>query len=135
MKESIPLPNNQDIFSQFEELFWQVSREMSYKWNEIFDTQFPGSQSYILFTLKRKGKKRMPELAERFGIYDDAHVDYGGVCNRICRTVYDKNRKVQKHGSFWIKHYGHWYLTASFNFWRYTDLWDDCFSMYYWGGA
>ncbi len=58
------MAHDQQLFSHFEELFWQVSRDMSYIWKRIFEQQFPGSQSYIVFLLERKGPQKMSDLAE-----------------------------------------------------------------------
>ncbi len=53
-----------NLFPEFEKLFWQVSREMGYLWKKIYEQTFPGSQSHILFLLVRSGPKKMSELAE-----------------------------------------------------------------------
>ncbi len=55
-------------FVKFEELFWGVTREMGKMWKEIFDVHFPGSQSYLVFTLARKGPLKMSELAQILGL-------------------------------------------------------------------
>ncbi|MFD0960023.1 MarR family winged helix-turn-helix transcriptional regulator [Paenibacillus chungangensis] len=55
---------NEKLFSQFEMSFWQLSRNMGYVWNEIFEKRLPGSQSYILYVLEQGGPKRMSELAD-----------------------------------------------------------------------
>lgn len=63
------MPNtNTDEFIHFEELFWSVTREMGKVWKEIFDAQFPGSQSQLVFTLARKGSLKMSELAQILGL-------------------------------------------------------------------
>lgn len=54
-------------------LYWDLSRDMSYFWKEIFTRRFPGSQSTILFLLERNGRKRMSELA------DSLHLTPGAV--------------------------------------------------------
>lgn len=51
-------------FLRFEELFWQVTKDMGGIWKKIFDEHLPGSQSYILFLLEKKGQLRMSEIAE-----------------------------------------------------------------------
>lgn len=53
----------QQHFHKFENLFWQLSRNMGYLWKKIYAQSFPGSQSHILFTLERSGPKKMSELA------------------------------------------------------------------------
>ncbi|GHI01112.1 MarR family winged helix-turn-helix transcriptional regulator [Neobacillus kokaensis] len=55
---------NQEVFRQFVKLYWNLSRDMNYIWKDIFNRQFPGSQSHILFLLERNGPKRMSEAAE-----------------------------------------------------------------------
>lgn len=55
-------------FVKFEELFWNVTRDMGKMWNEIFGVHFPGSQSYLVFTLARKGPLKMSELAQILGL-------------------------------------------------------------------
>lgn len=52
------------MFSQFEDLFWQVTRNMGAIWSKIFANHFPGSQSHLVFMLERKGPTRMSELAD-----------------------------------------------------------------------
>lgn len=59
------MANDKQLFPRFEELFWQVSRDMSYIWRRIFEQQFPGSQSYIVFLLEKSGPKKMSELADK----------------------------------------------------------------------
>lgn len=54
----------EQLFPQFEKLFWNFSRNMSNIWNEIFEKRFPGSQSYILYVLDQSGPKKMSELAD-----------------------------------------------------------------------
>ncbi|MED4203627.1 MarR family transcriptional regulator [Neobacillus mesonae] len=55
---------NHEIFRQFVKLYWNLSRDMNYIWKDIFNRQFPGSQSHILFLLERNGPKKMSEVAE-----------------------------------------------------------------------
>lgn len=55
---------NQELYLQFEKLYWNISKKMSYLWKDIFEQQFPGSQSHILFLLERRGSMKMSELAE-----------------------------------------------------------------------
>ncbi|MHA0856953.1 MarR family winged helix-turn-helix transcriptional regulator [Paenibacillus sp. CMAA1364] len=55
---------DEELFTQFDKLYWQLNRSMSYVWKRIFEQQFPGSQSYILFHLERSGPMKMSELAE-----------------------------------------------------------------------
>ncbi|MEO4055186.1 MarR family transcriptional regulator [Solibacillus sp. CAU 1738] len=57
-------PDNQQLFLQFEKLFWNLSKNMSYLWKGVFEERFPGSQSHILFLLERKGHLKMSEVAE-----------------------------------------------------------------------
>lgn len=52
-----------NIFIDFEKLFWQLSRKMEYLWKRIYAETFPGSQSYIMFLLQQRGSKKMSELA------------------------------------------------------------------------
>ncbi|MGM8212717.1 MarR family winged helix-turn-helix transcriptional regulator [Virgibacillus sp. W0430] len=56
--------DKEDVFGEFEKLFWDISKDMSHLWKKIFNKRFPGSQSYILFLLERNGPKRMSEIAE-----------------------------------------------------------------------
>lgn len=56
--------SSQTLFPEFEKLYWNLSRDMGFVWKKIFEQRFPGSQSYILFSLERSGPKRMSELAE-----------------------------------------------------------------------
>ncbi|MBD7984137.1 MarR family transcriptional regulator [Sporosarcina sp. Sa2YVA2] len=58
------MKEEKELFSQFEELFWQVTRSMSHVWTKVFEKHFPGSQSYLVFMLERRGLTRMSELAE-----------------------------------------------------------------------
>lgn len=51
-------------FSQFQRLYWDISRNMSFVWREIYEKEFPGSQSHILFLLERNGSTKMSKLAE-----------------------------------------------------------------------
>lgn len=55
---------NKEAFSRFEELFWSVTRNMGHMWSKIFEQHLPGSQSYLIFMLERKGPLRMSELAD-----------------------------------------------------------------------
>lgn len=56
--------DNQQLFVQFEKLYWNLSKNMSYLWKGVFEERFPGSQSHILLLLERKGKSKMSEVAE-----------------------------------------------------------------------
>lgn len=58
------MPDEQQLFSRFEELYWQVSRNMGYIWKKIFEERFPGSQAYIIFLLEKNGQQKMSELAD-----------------------------------------------------------------------
>lgn len=87
----------QDDFPEFEKLFWQLSREMGYRWKQIYQKTFPGSQSHILFLLERNGPKKMSELAESL------HLTPGAVTTAsdrliehtyIARTRDKKDRRV-----------------------------------------
>jgi len=60
----IDLADSSTAFLRFEELFWQVTKDMGAIWKKIFDEHLPGSQSYILFLLEKKGPLRMSEIAE-----------------------------------------------------------------------
>src|SRR5699024_739968 len=60
--------NRQNKLSEFEKTFWQVSRKMSYEWKAIYQEKFPGSQSHIIFLLKRDGQMKMSELAEAINL-------------------------------------------------------------------
>lgn len=53
-----------ELFFRFEELFWKVTRSMGQVWTKIFEKHLPGSQSYLIFMLERKGPTRMSELAD-----------------------------------------------------------------------
>lgn len=65
VKGMIGLADNHANFGRFEELFWQVTKNMGSIWKEIFDESLPGSQSHILFLLERKKTPlRMSEIAE-----------------------------------------------------------------------
>ncbi|WOV85694.1 MarR family transcriptional regulator [Sporosarcina jeotgali] len=55
-------------FVRFEELFWNVTREMGKMWKEVFEEHLPGSQSYLVFTLARKGPLKRSELAQILGL-------------------------------------------------------------------
>src|SRR5690625_2948954 len=55
-------------FTEFEKLFWQISRNMGYLWKSIYEQTFPGSQSHILFVLERNGPKKMSELSETLNL-------------------------------------------------------------------
>ncbi len=57
------MAEEKELFSRFEELFWQVTRSMGQIWKNIFDEHFPGSQSYLVFILEQRGSMRMSELA------------------------------------------------------------------------
>lgn len=56
--------SNHEQHTKFMRLYWNLSRNMSYIWKEIFARRFPGSQSDILFLLGRYGRKRMSEIAD-----------------------------------------------------------------------
>lgn len=58
------MSSDDQLFSQFEKLYWHLNRNMGFVWKDIFEERFPGSQSYILFVLERSGPKKMSELAE-----------------------------------------------------------------------
>lgn len=58
------MEEEKELFSRFEELFWQVTRSMGQIWKKIFDEHFPGSQSHLAFILERCGSMRMSELAD-----------------------------------------------------------------------
>ncbi|WP_153731039.1 MarR family winged helix-turn-helix transcriptional regulator [Sporosarcina obsidiansis] len=58
------MAEEKELFSRFEELFWQVTRSMGQIWKKIFEEHFPGSQSHLVFMLERRGPQRMSELAE-----------------------------------------------------------------------
>lgn len=60
--------NQSEEFVQFEELFWNVTRDMGRIWKDIFISHFPGSQSQLVFTLARKGRLKMSELAKILGL-------------------------------------------------------------------
>lgn len=53
-----------ELFPRFEELFWNVTRNMGQVWKKIFEEHFPGSQSHLVFMLERRGPLRMSEIAE-----------------------------------------------------------------------
>ncbi|MGG0643014.1 MarR family transcriptional regulator [Sporosarcina gallistercoris] len=55
-------------FVKFEELFWNVTRDMSKMWKQIFESHLPGSQSHLVFTLARKGPMKMSEIAQILGL-------------------------------------------------------------------
>ncbi|MDY0407953.1 MarR family winged helix-turn-helix transcriptional regulator [Virgibacillus soli] len=55
---------NEELFIKFHKLYWNLSRNMTYFWKDVFKNHFPGSQSDILFLLERSGPKRMSELAD-----------------------------------------------------------------------
>lgn len=57
------MTEEKELFSRFEELFWQVTRSMGQVWKKIFDEHFPGSQSHLVFMLEQRGSMRMSELA------------------------------------------------------------------------
>lgn len=89
--------DRQKEFQDFEKLFWQISREMSYVWKKIYEQTFPGSQSHILFLLERSGPKRMSELAEILHLTpgavttsSDKLIEHG----YITRLRNDKDRRV-----------------------------------------
>ena len=58
------MENDKQKFIRFEELYWQLYRDMGYIWKRIFEQHFPGSQSHIVFLLERRGPQKMSELAE-----------------------------------------------------------------------
>lgn len=60
--------NQSEDFGKFEELFWGVTRDMGRIWKDIFISHFPGSQSQLVFTLARKGRLKMSELAKILGL-------------------------------------------------------------------
>ncbi|ARJ38959.1 MarR family transcriptional regulator [Sporosarcina sp. P21c] len=62
------MADEKELFSRFEELFWQVTRNMGQIWKKIFDEHFPGSQSHLVFTLERRGTMRMSELASALNL-------------------------------------------------------------------
>lgn len=89
--------NRQEYFISFERLFWQLSRKMEYLWKEIYTKTFPGSQSYIMFMLQKKGSQKMSELA------DDLHITAGAVTSAanhliehgyIVRVSDEKDRRI-----------------------------------------
>lgn len=53
-----------ELFPRFEELFWNVTRNMGQVWKKIFEEHFPGSQSHLVFMLERRGPLRMSVIAE-----------------------------------------------------------------------
>ncbi|WP_432355499.1 MarR family winged helix-turn-helix transcriptional regulator [Sporosarcina sp. A2] len=59
---------NATDFVRFEELFWNVTREMGKMWKQVFEANLPGSQSHLVFTLARKGPLKMSELAQILGL-------------------------------------------------------------------
>ncbi|REB07422.1 MarR family transcriptional regulator [Sporosarcina sp. BI001-red] len=59
---------NKTDFVRFEELFWNVTREMGRMWKQVFEEHLPGSQSHLVFTLARKGPLKMSELAQILGL-------------------------------------------------------------------
>lgn len=92
----MPSKSTED-FIQFEELFWNVTREMGKIWKEIFDAQFPGSQSQLVFTLARKGSLKMSELAEILRLTagavtaaSDKLIDHG----YVTRVRDEKDRRI-----------------------------------------
>ncbi|WJY28360.1 MULTISPECIES: MarR family winged helix-turn-helix transcriptional regulator [Sporosarcina] len=60
--------DHSEDFGKFEELFWNVTRDMGRIWKDIFISHFPGSQSQLVFTLARKGRLKMSELAKILGL-------------------------------------------------------------------
>lgn len=86
-----------ELFSQFEQLFWQVTRSMGKVWKDIFDEHFPGSQSHLVFMLEQRGKLRMSELAELLQLTagavtsaSDKLIDHG----YVIRIRDEKDRRV-----------------------------------------
>lgn len=88
---------SEKTFSQFEKLYWKLSKNMSYIWKGIFEQRFPGSQSHLLFLLERSGPKKMSELA------DSLHLTPGAVTiaseklidnGYIARIRDEKDRRV-----------------------------------------
>lgn len=73
--------DDQNIFPEFEKLFWKLSREMGYLWKRIYEQTLPGSQFHILFLLERNGTKRMSELA------DALHLTPGAVTTASDRLI------------------------------------------------
>lgn len=59
---------NMDDFVKFEELFWNVTRDMGKIWKQVFETHLPGSQSHLVFTLARRGPLKMSEIAQILGL-------------------------------------------------------------------
>lgn len=67
--EGIQLGNkNTELFTQFERVYWSLSKDTEFLWKQIFEKSFPGSQSHILFLLERDGAKKMTELAKELGL-------------------------------------------------------------------
>ncbi|AXI00587.1 MarR family transcriptional regulator [Sporosarcina sp. PTS2304] len=91
------MKEEKELFSHFEELFWQVTRSMGKVWREIFDEHFPGSQSHLVFMLERRGRLRMSELAEALQLTagavtsaSDKLIEHG----YVSRTRDEKDRRV-----------------------------------------
>lgn len=59
---------NSELFTQFERIYWSLSKDTGFLWKQIFEKSFPGSQSHILFLLERDGAKKMTELAKVLGL-------------------------------------------------------------------
>jgi len=62
--QEVNMPNDDQGFARFEELFWEVTRGMGKKWSRIFESQLPGSQAYLVHLLEREGRVRMSSLAD-----------------------------------------------------------------------
>lgn len=60
--------NRQDRFSNFESLFWQLTRQVENQWKDIYALTFPGSQSRIMYLLQQTGPMKMSELANALHI-------------------------------------------------------------------
>lgn len=84
-------------FVRFEELFWNVTREMGRMWKQVFESHLPGSQSHLVFTLARKGPLKMSELAQILGLTagavtaaSDRLIDHG----YVTRIRDEKDRRI-----------------------------------------
>lgn len=86
------MPYSED-FSRFEDLYWHVSRSMNYIWKKIFDHQFPGSQSYIIFLLEKRNGMKMTEMAEALNITPGAVTSSSDklICGGYIRRTRDEN--------------------------------------------
>lgn len=88
---------DKDSFTIFEGLYWQVSRSMGFVWKKIFERQFPGSQSSLLFLLEKGGAQRMAHLADALNITPGAVTSLSEkliVGGFIRRTRDDQDRRV-----------------------------------------